>query len=646
MGVEPSSLGPPSPPAPSQDGHETLRYHLLGPSLTKSGQDGVDQKQVARIIYEASKGSRFFKNEEVKDKNLTRKIGRILERKAELDKLDLSQDTRAADRYIEALELTRDLTQSICVVDCDAFYAAVEEIDHPEYKTLPMAVGTGVITTCNYTARKFGVRSAMAGFVARRLCPELIQLKHNFPSYVAKAQEVRQILADYDPRFEAGSLDEAYLNITAYCAEHEIEPEAAVQQMRARVQQECRITISAGLAPNARLAKIGSNQNKPNGQYRIPSTRDAAMSFMRALPTRKVNGIGRVFERELLAMGICTCGDIYPLRGYLAQLFGEKACAFLLEVYLGLGRTDVCPSEEHERKSVGTESTFADMSHPEELRAKLRHTAEELEADLARTAFRGRTLCLKVKLHTYEVMTRQVAPPRAIAAAEDLFRYAEPMLAKLEEEFRPLRLRLMGLRCTHLVSTEKDEKDFFRGSGRRGVKRRADGQTVGRAEDEFERLAEQEAEQEAQDLELSGQELEERQALEQGIEEEDPQRWHGKMRLPNPKREKLPARREGEAEESFWDCPVCTMPQEAADRAFNDHVDLCLSRQAIVSAVRESTASRLKEEPPDLVRGHSSMFAAGGGGKGSKTGVRKRKTGETALAGSVKGKGQLRFKVA
>ena len=138
-------------------------------------------------------------------------------RKRQVGRADLNHWSRLADDYLAELELSRDLTQVIVHVDCDAFYAAVEELDRPELKHVPMAVGKGVLTTCNYSARKFGCRSGMAGFVARRLCPNLVCLPLNFEKYNAKAREVREVFANYDPRFEAASIDEAYLNITKVC---------------------------------------------------------------------------------------------------------------------------------------------------------------------------------------------------------------------------------------------------------------------------------------------------------------------------------------------------------------------------------------------------------------------------------------------
>ena len=584
---------------PQASQHRSLKHSLLGPSLTKAGQDAVDQKKVSEIIYEASKGSKFFNNEEAKDKNLTIKIDRILKLKAQLEKLDLKSDLRRADEYIASLELARDLSQTVVHVDCDAFYAAVEEIDRPELRDVPFAVGKGVLTTCNYHARKFGCRSAMASFVAKKLCPELICLPLNFAKYTAKAKEVRAILAEYDPRFESASLDEAYLNITEYCTKNDADPEAAVEQMRREIHEMCSITVSAGIAANAKIAKICSNKNKPNGQFRVPNDRAAVMSFMSTLPVRKVNGVGRVFERELDAIGVKTCGDIYAQRAYITRLFGEKAFQFLMQTYLGMGRTEVQPADEYERKSVGTESTFRDMSGKAELREKLRHTAEELEKDMARVGVKGRTLVLKIKLHTYEVFTKQFAPPKAVCLADDLYNYSLPMLAKYEKEIPNMKLRLMGLRCTHLVSTEKYSGNFF---GPRSSSHSKPQVSTGSGEGEwevwpdaeFEDAARQERQDEIDEMERLSQEHEEIQLANAGPNFHEPFGRYKYGSTPNShaKQEDMVKEQEQEQEqERFWDCPICMAPQAAEDKSFNDHIDICLSRQTIREAVADAAIS-------------------------------------------------------
>lgn len=540
--------------------------------------------KVSEIIYNASKGSKYFNREEERDKTLTVKIDRILQKKQHLEKLDLSHDLRKADNLIAQLELSRDLSQYIVHLDCDAFYAAVEQLDRPELKDLPFAVGVGVLTTCNYVARKFGCRSGMAGFVAKKLCPDLIQIPLNFDKYTAKANEVREVIAEYDPRFESASIDEAYLNITEYCKEHDMSPEDAVAQMRRQVHERTNITVSAGIATNAKLAKICSNINKPNGQYLLPNERPAIMAFMRDLPCRKVNGIGRVFERELAAVGIKNCGDIYGQRQYLNQLFGEKAFEFLMNIYLGLGRTNVQPAEEYERKSVGTESTFADLSDPQQLRTKLRWTAEELEKDMHRAQCKGRTLVLKVKLHTYEVYTRQAVTPKAIHLADDLYNFALPILAKLEQEIPGMRLRLMGLRCTHLVSTKKpDTLAFFGLKPRSGVLYNEPGKVLRQTahlvdDDGWQKLPEDLLEQ-FRDNEQVG--AKQDQIDTQGT----PYRRHGKEIVPNP----TPKKASPPTPEEWWDCPICIRPQTASEKQFNDHIDACLSRQAIRDAVQSDS---------------------------------------------------------
>lgn len=488
-------------------------------------------------------------------------------------------------------------------LDCDAFFAAVELLDRPELKDVPFAVGGGVLTTCNYVARQFGCRSGMAGFVAKKLCPQLILIKQNYHKYSAKAQEVRAVLVNYDPRFESASIDEAYLNITEYCEEHGMEPAAAVEQMRKEVHEKTSITVSAGIAANARLAKICSNINKPNGQYVLPKDRNAIMAFMRDLPTRKVNGIGRVLERELLEIGVKTCGDLYDQRQYLNRLFGDKTFEFLLRCYLGLGRTKIQPAEEYERKSVGTESTFHDMSDPTKLRDKLRSTAEALEKDMKKTECRGRTLCIKIKLHTFEVYTRQVILPKSIDMADDLYNYSLPMLAKLEQEIPGMKLRLMGLRCTNLVSTKKPDTMAFFGfrprrqdggesSSTSPVKRKASELVEG--EEEWEKFDEDDEHfMEGLDDGLGDIPHEHREDEDETLTD----RRHGKEIVPNPKPEG-----ETPPQEEWWDCPICLRPQAANERQFNEHIDLCLSRKTIRDAVQADEPKDMKPISPDVKR--------------------------------------------
>ncbi|KAG5928907.1 hypothetical protein E4U42_007701 [Claviceps africana] len=569
---------------PSTEKHvlKSLKYRLLGPSLTKAGQESVDQSKVSEIIYNASKGSKFFDREKVRDQILTRKIEGLLAKKRRLETMDLTCDLRVADRLIEEMELSRDLSQHIAHVDCDAFYAAVEQLDRPELKHVPFAVGGGVLTTCNYVARQFGCRSGMAGFVAKKLCPTLVLIRPNFHKYSLKAQEIRQIMVKYDPQFESASIDEAYLNVTEHCHDNGIEPAEAIEQMRREIHEETGITVSAGIAANKNLAKICSNMNKPNGQYVLPRDRATIMAFMRELPTRNVNGIGRVLERELRELGISTCGDIYEYRQYLNSLFGKKAFEFLLGCYLGLGRTKVQSAGKYDHKSVGTESTFREMSDPLELRDKLRCIAKDLEQDLRRAECKGRTLCLKVKLHTFEVITKQVATPRAIFLADDLYAFSLPLLNKLEQNTPDWKLRLMGLRCTNLLSTKRPDTTAFFGIKRPRLDTAVTGALAAAEKDAgSESRTDGEAElvvDNCQSSELvQNRENEKLDVSVFGVHGEE-------MLMPSSPKET------SHVNDDWWNCPVCFRPQQPDERGFNDHIDLCLSRQTIRDAVQDQEA--------------------------------------------------------
>lgn len=448
----------------------------------------------------------------------------------------------------------------------------------------------------------------MAGFVALKLCPQLVFVPLNFEKYIAKAKEIREILAHYDSRFESAGLDEAYLNITQYCQDKQMDPDDVVTQLRGEVAERTKITISAGIAGNAKIAKIASNKNKPNGQFRVASERTAIISFMRDLPTRKVNGVGRVFERELDAVGIKTCGDIYAHRAYLSKLFGEKAFQFLIQCYLGIGRTQVQPAAEYARKSVGTESTFRDLSGRVELRVKLRSISEELEKDLARTQVRGRTLVLKVKLHTYEVITRQTVPSHAVSTADEIFNLSLPLLSKLEREIPGMQLRLMGLRCTNLVSTKKGNASFF--GSRYGKINETTPRSISLGEnegwevwpeEEFEDAARQEREDEMNELEKLSQD-------DMPMQENEPSH--------NP-----PTAIENK--EIPWPCPICGHPQPPNDRDFNSHIDFCLSRKTIKEAIDQDSPPIIPQNVPK--RSNSGFSAKGLTSGGHERGKRKRR---------------------
>jgi len=251
--------------------------------------EGVDKEKVQKVIYEMSKGSKYFENEQRKEALTKQKIEHLRAQCATLTDNDLSHFQKVAERKMLELEASRDLSKIWLHTDMDAFYAAVETLEDPSLKGKPLAVGSmSMITTASYEARKFGVRAAMPGFIGCKLCPGLVFVRPNFERYTHYSELTRKVFQSYDPSFIATSLDEAYLNITSVCIERSITGEEVATELRAAIHQETGLTCSVGVAPNRMIAKVCSDINKPNGQFILPNDREAVLTFVYTLPIRKV----------------------------------------------------------------------------------------------------------------------------------------------------------------------------------------------------------------------------------------------------------------------------------------------------------------------------------------------------------------------
>ncbi|NP_001334532.1 DNA polymerase kappa isoform X3 [Mus musculus] len=425
----------------------------MGLNDNKAGMEGLDKEKINKIIMEATKGSRFYGNELKKEKQVNQRIENMMQQKAQITSQQLRKAQLQVDKFAMELERNRNLNNTIVHVDMDAFYAAVEMRDNPELKDKPIAVGSmSMLATSNYHARRFGVRAAMPGFIAKRLCPQLIIVPPNFDKYRAVSKEVKEILAEYDPNFMAMSLDEAYLNITQHLQERQDWPE---DKRRYFIKMGNYLKI--GIAPNTMLAKVCSDKNKPNGQYQILPSRSAVMDFIKDLPIRKVSGIGKVTEKMLMALGIVTCTELYQQRALLSLLFSETSWHYFLHIALGLGSTDL--ARDGERKSMSVERTFSEISKTEEQYSLCQELCAELAHDLQKEGLKGRTVTIKLKNVNFEVKTRASTVPAAISTAEEIFAIAKELL-RTEVNVgspHPLRLRLMGVRMS-TFSSEDDRK--------------------------------------------------------------------------------------------------------------------------------------------------------------------------------------------
>lgn len=333
------------------------------------------------------------------------------------------------------------ISRKIIHIDADCFYAAIEMRDNPTLKGIPMAVGgssdrRGVIATCNYEARAFGVRSAMSSALAKRKCPQLILVKPRFEAYREASMVMRDIFAEFTSIIEPLSLDEAYLDVTQ-CTQHNGSATLIAQDIRQRIEAALHITVSAGVSNSKFLAKIASDWNKPNGLCVIPP--DRVEQFVLQLPVAKIHGVGKVTAQRLHDLGIKTCMDVRSAGiDLLQQHFGEFAQR-LYDYAHGIDHRPV--NSERVRKSVSVEHTFAeDLVNGPACEDKIVVLLEDLERRLAKLQddYGIKGAFVKVKFSDFTSTTVERAGSRP--SANDYRLLMQEALSR-----SPLPVRLLGL---------------------------------------------------------------------------------------------------------------------------------------------------------------------------------------------------------
>jgi DNA polymerase kappa len=424
----------------------------------KAGMDGVDKAHVRRVVDEMSKNSAHYRNENRKEEKVEAKIREMRAAHARLTPEHLARIQRDVDARVKTLEKKRDVSRTWIHVDMDAFYAAVHTLENPSLARIPIAVGgIGMISTANYVARTFGVRSAMPGFIAKKLCPHLTFVTPDFEKYRRYAELAREVFREFDADFDAVSLDEAFLDVTEYLETRGVDASAAAADLRAKVRAKTSgLTCSAGVAPNRRLAKVCSDMNKPDGQMVLANDRDQILRLVNPLPVRKVGGVGKVNERVLAAFGMSTCGDVFAKRAVVAALFSKSAFAFLLEASMGVGTERrptraLLPGTQVARKSLGQEKTFAPTADRRVLERVIASLAEEVAGSLKEENLAARAVTLKIKRATFEVTQRQTSLHRAENSAAVL---VEASLRLFRHETGLGSVRLVGVKASQLAAAE------------------------------------------------------------------------------------------------------------------------------------------------------------------------------------------------
>ncbi len=347
--------------------------------------------------------------------------------------------------------------RKIIHVDMDAFFAAVEERDHPEYRGKPVIVGgrpdsRGVVSTCNYIARKYGVHSAMPSSQALRLCPHAIFVSSNFAAYNEAARIIREIFYEYTDLVQPVSIDEAYLDVTENKKNMQSATQIA-QEIRKKIFERTQLTASAGVSYNKFLAKTASDFDKPDGLVVIPPGK--AEEILDKLPIGKFHGVGKVTEKKMKNLGINCGADLKTFT--LAELikhFG-KVGSYYYNIVRGIDDREVTIS--HSRKSIGKERTFAEDIHEiDKMCEVLQSIAERLHENMSKKNIMAKTITVKIKYANFDVASRSRTYSDPFDEKEIMATYAENLLRKTV--INNCAVRLLGISLSNLIDM-KDTKD-------------------------------------------------------------------------------------------------------------------------------------------------------------------------------------------
>lgn len=347
------------------------------------------------------------------------------------------------------------MERKIIHIDMDAFYASVEQRDHPELRGKPIAVGRaeerGVVATASYEARCYGVRSAMSSQKAKRLCPSLIFIPGRMDVYKAVSRQIHEIFHEYTDLIEPLSLDEAFLDVTHNKPGMELAVDIA-REIKQKIRDQLHLVASAGVSYNKFLAKIASDYRKPDGLCTIHP--DQALDFIARLPIESFWGVGPVTAKKMHLLGIHN-GEQLRTRSLamLTQEFGKMG-----SVYYDFARgIDLRPVEAVRIcKSVGCEHTLEkDISRRSSVIIELYHVAVELAGRLERHNFKGNTLTLKIKFHDFSQITRSTTRPQELHTLDEILPLAKQLLKEVDYEQHPIRLIGLSISNPHEEEAKK-----------------------------------------------------------------------------------------------------------------------------------------------------------------------------------------------
>ena len=442
----------------NEQAEEKLSYVF---TAEKAGMEGLDKEKIAEIIYETTKNSRIYKKNEEELKILKEEIDKINKDLISFHKQEILYDQvkKKADSRLQFLKNQIRFDKIWLHLDMDMFYAAVEIRDDPSLANIPMCVGNkSMISTSNYIARKYGVRSAMPGFIAEKLCPNLKFVPGNFEKYHIESDKIMNVIMEYDYNYESMGLDEVYADLSNYCFEHNIISEDDIiklcKEIKKKIYDVTKLTCSIGIAPNKTLAKICSDYNKPDGLYYLKFNQDSIIEFMKPMNIRKIPFIGNKTEKRLNYLNIYKCEDLMNRYVDLYYL-DEESFDFYMKNCYGIGSYE--HREIQDEKSISRSFTFKMNGDINYLKGILDNLTRRVLKNMERNKVNCKTVTVEVTNLTEKKKSKGKTINKGFQSGILIFETAFDLLKELLE--KGVKIRMLRVKVSGLIKYEdEDEK--------------------------------------------------------------------------------------------------------------------------------------------------------------------------------------------
>ncbi|CAD8153511.1 unnamed protein product [Paramecium pentaurelia] len=423
-------------------------FHFYG---NKAGVEGADQ--IKQVIDDATRGSEYYKRQQEKRLQVLQKVNKM--------QIELENYNKNEQRKKDIKEIIQNKVKEFQIntdriwahFDMDMFYVACELLDKPELIDKPVAVGQSIVSTANYVARKYGVRSAMPTFVAKKLCPDIIFIPCHFEKYKSVSNIFMTILKKYDDNLESMGLDEANLDLTQYINNSQEDPAILCENIRKDIFLATQLTASCGVGPNKMIAKLASEINKPNGLHVVQQSPIAVLSFLEKLPVRKIPGIGNITEQILSGLNFNTCKDVRDRADELYIIFTPKTFEYIFYSCWGVSRNYHVEFED--QHSISCQRTFSSISTQKEFEDKVDYIAEKLAEEMQSEEKVGNHLTLIIKTSKFEIRNKSLQLNQYTNQSKQIALYGKQLL-KIMQLDEPIRL--LGLKMSSLANEKQIQK--------------------------------------------------------------------------------------------------------------------------------------------------------------------------------------------